>query len=45
MRTFDLYNLVSQKMEGGDVGARLIEELAAGGGWLEVRSDSIELHN
>jgi hypothetical protein len=43
LRTFDLYNLLSQKMAGQDVGVGLIEALQQGGGWLKAGPDSYEL--
>jgi hypothetical protein len=45
MRTYDLFNLLHQRLAGEDVGPKLIKALRNGGGWLEVDDLSFKIHD
>jgi hypothetical protein len=44
LRTVDLFNLLHRRLNGADAAAEFTKGLKAGGGWLEVATESSELH-
>jgi hypothetical protein len=43
LRSIDLYRLLSRKFSGEQVGDTLVDALNAGGGWLMVEDEAVEL--
>jgi hypothetical protein len=44
LRTWDLYQLVVQRLAGHDDGAEILGALLGGGGWLEVEESGLTTH-
>jgi hypothetical protein len=45
LRTWDPFSLLMRKLDGDDAGIILLEAIESGGGWLEVKETSQELHS